>query len=361
MAHDKKEMISFYVTTDCNLDCIYCYTNKKEGEHSHQTLDYEFAKAGIDDYYKSNYKKHIRFFGAGEPTTRIELIKKIYDYAKTKDESTISEIQSNGCFSESVAEWLGKHIDIIWISSDGMPKDQNYYRPFLGGGESSAVLERNLKYLITYGKGTTGIRTTVTMNNVTKQIENIQYFETLGIKNFWVDPIFPVVGEEDPIEKIDMDLFVEEFVKAVKYAYSHGMTYGSILTCNFDEPGEYACRALLPVPHLTTDGYVSACDMALFGNDNNHMNVFIYGKWNPEKGKIEYDQKKIEFLQSRKLSNLKKCSNCEVGEYCRGYCPGEVTNETKNLFGCKNQICEPTKKIFKILNEEQKKYIYSHP
>ena len=37
-----------------------------------------------------------------------------------------------------------------------------------------------------------------------------------------------------------------------------------------DEPGEYACRSLLPVPHLTTDGYVSACDMALFGKDNNH-------------------------------------------------------------------------------------------
>lgn len=361
MAHDKKEMISFFVTTDCNLDCIYCYTNKKKGVHSHQTLDFEFAKAGIDDYYKTDYKKHIRFFGAGEPTVKIDLIKQISEYAKSIDNYTTSEIQSNGCFSKNVAEWLSDNIDIIWISSDGMPKDQNYYRPFLGGGDSSPVLERNLKYLTQNCKGITGIRTTITPNNVKTQIENIQYFASLGIRNFWVDPIFPAVGDDEPLELVNMDIFVDEFVKAVRYAYMNNMTYGSILTCNFDERGEYACRSLLPVPHLTTDGYVSACDMALFGEDNNHMNMFIYGRWNSEKGRIDYDQRKIEILQSRKLTNLKKCSVCEVGDFCRGYCPGEVVNETKNLFGCKNVICNPTKKIFKMLSEEEKKYIYSHP
>lgn len=43
------------------------------------------------------------------------------------------------------------------------------------------------------------------------------------------------------------------------------MFYGSILTCNFGDTVTTHCRACLLVPHLITDGYVSACDMALFG------------------------------------------------------------------------------------------------
>ena len=91
MPHSKKEMISFFVTTKCNLNCIYCYTNKRE--HKDQTLSLEFAKTGIDDYFKTKYKKHLRFFGAGEPTTEIELIKQIKEYAESKtDEEVTAEI-----------------------------------------------------------------------------------------------------------------------------------------------------------------------------------------------------------------------------------------------------------------------------
>jgi uncharacterized protein len=361
MSHDKKEMISFYITTRSDLDCIYCYTDKNSEEHKHQTLSLDFAKVGIDDYYLTDYEKHIRFFGAGEPTIKLELIKEILFYAKKKNAKTTSEIQTNGCFSESTGKWLGENIDIIWISSDGIPVFQNYYRPFYGGKKSSDILERNIKYLTSQGKGVTGIRMTITHENYNKQIENIDYFSNLGICNFWVDPIFPTVGENEPFEKLNMKKFTQKFIEAVRYAYSKGLTYSSILTCNFDTPREYACRALLPVPHLTTDGYVSACDMALFGKDINHMDVFIYGKWDESTKQIIYDNKKIEYLRSRKLKNISKCRKCVVGEFCRGYCPGEVVNETKDLFGCKNIICSPTIEIFYSLTEHDKKYSYFHP
>ena len=294
MPHSSKEMISFFLTTRCNLNCIYCYTNKSTFEHQDQTLNLDFAKAGIDDYYETNYKRHIRFFGAGEPTEEFDLMKKIYYYAKDKDYRTTAEIQTNGCFSEEVAKWLAWNVDIIWISSDGTPDIQDYYRPMLSNSKSSEILERNIRYIVNQKceSGVVGIRSTITDSNYEKQIEMIKYFSKMGIKNFWVDPVFPSIGEIESHNrwKFDMGKFIEKFIEAVRYAYSHGMTYGSILTCNFDEPGEVACRALLPVPHLTTDGYISACDMALFGNDNNHMDVFIYGKWDEEKKKIIYYQ-----------------------------------------------------------------------
>jgi sulfatase maturation enzyme AslB (radical SAM superfamily) len=139
-------------------------------------------------------------------------------------------------------------LDIILISSDGTPDLQNYYRPFKGGNNSSDILEKNIKYLSSEGKGVTGIRMTITRESYDKQITNIDYFSALGIRNFWVDPIFPSVGAIEPIEKLNMVEFTRCYIEAVKYAYAKGLTYGSILTCNFDHPGEYACRALLPVP-----------------------------------------------------------------------------------------------------------------
>lgn len=363
MPHSSKEMISFFLTTKCNLNCIYCYTNKCTFEHQDQILDFDFAKAGIDDYYETNYKRHIRFFGAGEPTEEFELMKKIYYYAKNKDYKTTAEIQTNGCFSEEIAKWLSWNIDIIWISSDGTPDIQDYFRPMLSNTKSSEILERNIKYIVKQKCGMVGIRSTITDSNFDKQIDMIKYFSKLGIKNFWVDPVFPSIGETESHNrwKFDMGKFTKKFIEAVKYAYSNGMTYGSILTCNFDVPGDIACRALLPVPHLTTDGYISACDMALFGNDNNHMNVFIYGKWDKGKKSIVYFEDKIDFLRSRVYTKMESCSNCSIAPYCRGYCPGEVTNETGNIFGCKTIVCTPAKIIFNRLTDEEKKYIYTHP
>ena len=153
MAHVDKQMISFFVTTNCNLDCVYCYTNKKDGTHKNQTLDFDFAKAAIDDYFGTSYAKHIRFQGAGEPTTNIDLVKKILTYAKSlTHEEVTSEIQTNACFSIDVAKWIAKNIDNIWASCDGLPSIQNHNRPFLSGGGSSDVFERNIKYLVTNAK-----------------------------------------------------------------------------------------------------------------------------------------------------------------------------------------------------------------
>lgn len=361
MSHNKKEMISFFLTTRCQLDCIYCYTNKNSNSHAQQTLNYEFAKAGIDDYYETGLAHHVRFFGAGEPTMELKLMQRILSYAKEKDPDTTSELQTNGCFGREAAQWLAENIDLIWVSSDGVPVVQDYYRPTLGGGKSSGILEGNLRFFMENAKGMVGIRTTVTSRNVHRQLDMIQYFAELGIRNFWADPVFPEIGSTNICDSCDMETFTKEFLHTTDYAYQHGMTYGSILTCNFDEPGEYACRACLPAPHLTTDGYVSACDMALFGNDTNHMSIFIYGKWNQKTGKIEYDVDKIRMLQSRKLSNMPRCRECEAGEFCRGYCLGEVMNETKDLFGCKEQICGPVRKLWRELSEDEKKFRYLHP
>ncbi len=74
------------------------------------------------------------------------------------------------------------------------------------------------------------------------------------------------------------------------------MFNGSILTCNFNDLVNKHCRACLPVPHLTTDGFLSACYMALFGKDKNHMLSLIYGERDEINKTINYKDDKIEYV-----------------------------------------------------------------
>lgn len=77
MPHCNKKMLSFFLTTKCNLCCIYCYNAKTRNEIKEHTLPFEIAKAGIDWYFEKNDSRHIRFYGPGEPTQEFELLKKI--------------------------------------------------------------------------------------------------------------------------------------------------------------------------------------------------------------------------------------------------------------------------------------------
>lgn len=362
MAHADKQMISFFVTTNCDLDCVYCYTNKKTGAHKGQTLEFDFAKRAIDDYFASPYAKHVRFQGAGEPTTNMDLLKKILAYAMSAtDDEVTAEIQTNACFSPAVAEWVAENIDNIWASCDGLPSIQNHNRPFLGGGGSAHVFERNVRHLVANAKKMVGIRSTITKTNVMLQKECIDYYRSLGIRYIWVDPVFPRVGEQEAEDAMDLMTFAKEFLAAVRHAESFGVEYGSILTCNFDRRCNYACRACLPVPHVTTDGYISACDMALYGNDNDHMALFYYGRWDREAGTIEYDSQKLARLRSRDVDAIPHCSNCVAKHNCCGYCPGEVLNETHDYFGQKPQVCQAIRWLFVNMTDKQKQYTYTHP
>ncbi len=207
----------------------------------------------------------------------------------------------------------------------------------------------------------TGIRSTITNINVLEQFEMIKYFHELGIKYFWSDPLFPTVGSTQPIDSLDLMVYAEKFIEAFEYAKSLDMNYNTFLACNFDEKVEFHCQACIPAPHLTTDGFISACDMALFGNDKNQMSNFIYGKWDKENNTIIIDSDKVKLLRSRNVNNMPGCKNCEVRYNCGGYCLGEVTNETFDLFGRKKQVCEPIKYLAKHMSKNNGCYKYLHP
>lgn len=364
MSHCRKKQLSIFLNNKCNLGCRYCYDGANESsEKTRKVIDINFVKKGIIDYFKNYSSREIRFFGNGEPTLELGLIEEIVKFAKDKDSKSAFELQTNGFFSENAAKWIGENMNIVWISCDGFSEIQNYYRPTPGGKKSSPVVERNIRYLASLPI-TLGCRVTVGEKNINKQIEIIDYFNSLGVKAVMSDPMFASVDECNSsfsrVESPDLLNYAKHYLEARKYAEKLGIFYGSILTVNFDEETECACRACIPYPHLTIDGYVSACDMAS-DISNTKMSALIYGEFDRAKNKIIYDEDKINNIKSRKGSNMTACAKCDVLKNCAGGCLGEALNETGSMFGIKPEACKAIKYLAKRMPLNAGRYPYLHP
>jgi radical SAM protein with 4Fe4S-binding SPASM domain len=299
-------------------------------------------------------------------------MQQITEYARQKAGNAVTtELQTNGAFSPKVREWILDNINIAWVSFDGTPDIQNSQRPFPNKKKSAPTIEENIKWLNANRKNRNlmiGARVTITDLNINRQIEMVDYFNSLGIKYIWTDPIFPEVKKkpvcEDEERKneylLDMDAYVRNFIEAHRYAKTIGVFYGSFLTCNFDGEAKTNCRACTPVPHLTTDGYVSACDMALDGEHSSHMNCFIYGKWDGQNKKFVYFEDKIQALRNRNIDNIAHCKTCPAKLHCGGHCLGEVVNTTGELNRQLPIICNAVRTLYKELGTCET-YNYLHP
>jgi MoaA/NifB/PqqE/SkfB family radical SAM enzyme len=109
MPYCDKKVISFMLTTRCNLRCVYCYGARSA---EYKVLDWNFAKRVLSDHVGGvGGIKHIRFFGDGEPTTEMDLLKRIYCEAARLEPEMQAEVQTNGIFNKETAEWLGRNLD----------------------------------------------------------------------------------------------------------------------------------------------------------------------------------------------------------------------------------------------------------
>lgn len=383
MSHCNKKMLSFFVTTKCNLCCRYCYNAQERNTIQEKTLSLEIAKAGIDWYFANNDSRHIRFYGPGEPTQEFEHLKEITTYAKSHangGERVLVEIQTNGVFTEDIREWALNNWNIMWMSFDGMKDVQAYNRPLnplynnlYNNCSSADILENNVRWLINHkGKRDlmVGARVTITEMNIERQLEMVDYFYDLGIRYIWTNPLFYSVGkvpvcldeQKKASYSFDMDMYIDNYLKAYKYAKTKDVFWGSFLSINFDGKSPYHCRCCTPLnaPHLTPDGYISACDMVVLGEKPYHMNPFIVGKWNSEIKAFDWYEDKIKNLNERSSEKMEHCKTCPAKLHCGGYCLGEIVNETGKLDGQNVIKCSAVRRLFRELGECTP-YTYLHP
>lgn len=366
MGHWRKQMISILMTNQCNMNCKYCYlgSQEKKQEKTRQVVNMKFAKRAIKDYFSEQARPAVRFFADGEPTLEFEKMKELYEYSESLTNNiSYFELQTNGYFSKEIAEWVRDHMDIVFISCDGTPDVHNMQRPIGVCTKTADVIERNMKIIAANEKCQLGVRATITINNVYKQKEMIDYFYSLGVKILFSDKVFAPLGGDASEFNVDYKTFVDTFIEAKEYAqekYGDDFFYGSMYSANFDEEVVYACRSCLPTPHVTPDGYITCCDMCVTGSDE-AMRALIYGVYDENLDLIFYNQEAIKKIRSRKAENIEECRKCEVRNYCAGACLGEALNETGDFYGVKKESCDAIRYMWKKMGGKPIVNKHLHP
>ncbi len=352
MGHYRKNCITFFFNEACNMRCIYCTVRALPARKDPRTIDPEFCKRGIDDFFRETDSRALRLFSNGEPTLEFGLMKEVVDYAAGKaGPELFVELQTNGYFGEEVAHWIAEHVDLLWISLDGPADIQNNQRPLVTEEPSFQVIDRNIQIIRKSAKTTVGLRPTISEDSVDRQTELIDYAHRNGIKTLYAYPWLALFVKKPGVP--DFMYFAEQYLEAYRYARDLGIFYGTIFMINFDEEVEKNCRSILPAPHLTPDGYVSCCDMA-----NSKEGFFpgmfpevLFGAWDKESGQIQYDQERIDKLRSRTASNLKACQDCPALKHCAGGCIGAAMMKSGDFYGINPEFCEVTLYLFERMQE----------
>ncbi|MCR3761612.1 radical SAM protein [Clostridium felsineum] len=336
MGHYRKKAITFFVSNTCNLACKYCYIPKREIIKG--SIDIEFARAGLKEFFETTGIYAIRFFSSGEATVQFDKMKEILQEARklANGNKVQVELQTNGFFNDEVADWVDENVDILWISFDGPPEINDCQRPTVGNKPSSEVVLKNIKRFVSNPKMQFGVRATILPENFDKQVELMEYFRELKIKWVCGAPTY-----SSPVnEKVHIPTllnFAKGFVPAFYRAQELGMFYQTHLMYNFDEEVTCNCRSCTtPItPELTTDGYVSCCDWGSFGPEHlpGTLQQCVYGKWDKENKKIIYFEDKIKRIQDRNVDVLGEgdCKGCEYLKNCAGGCIGKVMSVSGDL------------------------------
>ncbi len=126
-SEDKKPVVVWNITRACNLRCMHCYANAKDG--SDDRITHSAAKRVIDDL--SDFGVPVLLFSGGEPLLREDIIELIR-YAVKKGIRAV--LSTNGTLiTEDMAERLrDAGISYVGISLDGLEEINDRFRGVKG-------------------------------------------------------------------------------------------------------------------------------------------------------------------------------------------------------------------------------------
>lgn len=367
MGHCRKQCISFFVSSNCNLNCVYCYIPHfgSRIDPADKVIDLDFAIAGMKDYFDWA-EPSIRFFAAGEATVEFRRMVEITEAAnKLAGRKVKVELQTNGYFGEEVAGWIDENVDILWISCDGPPELHDPQRPNLGGRPTSDVVVENIRRFAKNPRIQAGARATFFQQNFGRQIEVLEYFRSLGLTYVCGAPAYSSTVNANIAVPMLVD-FAQHFVPAFEHARKIGMFYQTHLIVNFDEEVTCYCRAAARPTHpqLTSDGYVSCCDWACFGPKYlpGVLQQCIFGKWDKENKQIVYFAEEKERIETRDIAHLGEgdCKGCSVLKHCAGGCIGKVMVRSNDLHRMDPNWCAAVQYLARHIPQNEGLYPVRH-
>ena len=330
------------VTEACNLACIYCFKWQKKAVN----MDEATAKSAIDWLLEASggFRGELKVnLMGGEPLLRFDLIQKIVPYGKMRARQRGQSLHF-GCTTnctrvtdELMAFWrrfgMGFHCSI-----DGIPEIQNHNRPMLGGGPSSAAVEKNVPKILAY-RPEVMARATLSPYSAPALLESAKYLSRLGFQSMtfkaavncdWTESDFAVLRSQYErlgkwfVERLvaGQALNIEEFTKGLQSIHS------------LDATSHFPCGAGRGVALVDPRGDIWPCHR--FG-PHQCAGQFTLGKL----GGPFKDRLRDVFLRYNVVEDAKPdCRNCRAALTCRSWCYAECVDSTKTFYDPGREYCQ---------------------
>jgi uncharacterized protein len=319
--------VTLFLTTACNLRCVYCYASG--GDHP-RYLDQSVAFDAIDLVVTNAVeakvtKVRLSFHGGGEPTLAAEALAACVAHARRRCDAAGVELATgtatNGVMSDRTRDVLADTMTSVMVSMDGPPQIQDCLRPRTGGGPSSADVERTLERLSRSGV-TLGVRVTCAPDALDHAVETTRRLAgRYRLGTIHLEPLF-VCGRSihNGLRPPEAERFVEVFRACREEAASHGVdvTYSGArrsLSCSF-------CQASKPSFNVTTEGDVTAC-YEVTGRDDARAGTFFYGRHERERRSFVFDAERVASLRRLTVASAPRCARCFAKYHCAGDCPAK--------------------------------------
>ena len=325
----KPVCLTIYAGHRCNLKCTYCYIPAREN-YPEVFIDPAVVESGAEltalNCRDLKMPFVVGFHGGNEPLLYPGELEKYLEtcinVARKYNLEFRSFCTTNGVIPESTARWAASNFYGITLSWDGPPEIHDVYRRDKYHKITSRRVERTARIFAEI-KGVSGsfkIRCTVTSLSAGKLEEIIRYFRTAGAGIVEFYPLFQNRDRTLPQELIpDPALFMWSFLKARSYGSLHGM---SILFSGsrINDYHNRFCMTLQDNLTVTPDGYITNCYYQTY-NFNRQNDLFFYGKYNSENGRLEPDLKTLSKIIEKYGEELSVCSDCFNQFHCSHGCP----------------------------------------
>jgi uncharacterized protein len=353
--------VTLDITRKCNMRCIYCYSC---GGDEITTLSRECGQTAID-FCVSNAKCKgifcgLHFHGSGEPSQEFALLHSFHDYAKRKCESNGIDFKcsviTNGLVSSKIIDFYAENMDEITLSLDGDKDSHDRQRPSVDGSSTFMYVYKTGKQLLDLQKKF-NIRMTVTALNVDR-LEHIVEFLISEFPGCTIN-IEPVTLVGRALEKeelaCDPTLFADHLFNSMKIAIESNTRLFYSGVSGHSQREEF-CAASTPSFCVCPNGDVTSCFS--YSNKDIVKDLFIYGKYDENKKKFQFDSEKIKRLQTLTLEHDAYCSSCFCRSHCIGDCPAirefELNDNSQfieklDMDFMLNRRCATNRRVVKLL------------
>jgi uncharacterized protein len=334
------------LTTECNLQCRYCYGKSCEDFGSNfngLALDYSlpstiaYGTESLLSFLKNDPHSTIIFYG-GEPLMAQTKIKEIMD--ATPESNFV--LQTNGILLDEIEPSYVNRFESIFVSLDGNETLTDFYR---GDGTYRKVMS-NLKKIREngYGGEVVARMTVAEATEIDAQVLELIMNPLISAVHWQLDALF-----------WQNDYPKRQFFKWVRESYNPGVknlikqwvrrmrdngevwqlypfvgVTGSLLR---EEPSKLRCGAGWCVFNIQTDGHITPCPVMAGMKD--------YYLGNIMKGSAE---------TLKTVSVKDPCINCDLFSLCGGRCL--YANVTK-LWGTKgfSEVCQTVRNLITNLKQ----------